>query len=193
MISIKKENEVRRLLSLGTYSQREICSMVGVSRATVNSIMQGKFHLSVDKQAQERRMQDSIIPLPYGPLVRCPGCGGMVLMPCLLCYVTNGKKSSDCHSTITPPEDRVCILCHERKPAVEFRSDVTEAGGELRCYHTCFQCRGIAIRKKTYTKHRRVGPKSERMEDILDIRMTRESKKWRYPEENIKLNKRSFQ
>lgn len=75
--------EIRELLVQGGLSQRGIAQRLDVSRGTVSAIARGK---RPDHAARPRRRADDFIP-PAGPPVRCPGCGGMVRMPCLLCHV----------------------------------------------------------------------------------------------------------
>ncbi len=87
MIALAKFHETRRLLVLGNLSQRRIAAIVGISRATVNAIAQGKY---ADREAREARRHGEA-PTFEGPLVRCPDCGGMVLMPCLACRVQRVK------------------------------------------------------------------------------------------------------
>ena len=79
MIAPELVDEVRRLLAEGIYGYREIAQRTGVSRGSVGAIATGKRreHVVVARQLEE----------PAGPPRRCPGCGGMVLMPCLLCRV----------------------------------------------------------------------------------------------------------
>jgi DNA-binding XRE family transcriptional regulator len=75
--------EVRRLLEEGRLSQRKIAQWTGVSRGTVNAIARGQ---RADPEARRCRGADMVVP-PSGPPRRCPGCGGMVQMPCLLCQL----------------------------------------------------------------------------------------------------------
>ena len=75
-------NEIRRLLTGEGLSYREIVRITGVSRGTVNAIAQGKRPDGLGR----RDVSDDFLP-PVGPPRRCPGCGGLVLMPCLLCHV----------------------------------------------------------------------------------------------------------
>ena len=82
MIAQAIVDEIRCLLDKGTLSQRTIARRIGVSRGTVNAIAQGKR----PDYSGLRRNADDFSP-PAGPPRRCPGCGGMVLMPCLLCHV----------------------------------------------------------------------------------------------------------
>jgi hypothetical protein len=94
MIAMSKFEEAQRLLALGTLSQRKIAAKVGISRATVGAIASGKFQ---DREARQRARAEAEELIPAGPLVRCAGCGGRVLMPCLLCRVRglNEKEQND--------------------------------------------------------------------------------------------------
>lgn len=83
MISPMVIDEVRRLLNEQKLSQRTIARRVGVSRGTVNAIWLGK------RSDRDRRCRtdgdDSLFD--SSPPQRCPGCGGLVHMPCLLCRI----------------------------------------------------------------------------------------------------------
>jgi hypothetical protein len=83
MITPLVVREVKRLLAEGSYSQRKIARMTGVSRTTVRVIASGK-RRDRDTPAREPRMG---LDKPTGPPRRCPGCGGLVYMPCRLCHV----------------------------------------------------------------------------------------------------------
>jgi hypothetical protein len=83
MLSMAIVEEVRRMLREGRFSQRGIAAKMGVSRGTVNAIALGK---RPDRPARQMASDDGFLP-PSGLPVRCPGCGGKVQMPCLLCYV----------------------------------------------------------------------------------------------------------
>ena len=83
MITATVVEEIRRMLREGRLSQRKIASQIGVSRGTVNAIALGRRRRRRDARPGRGR---GFIP-PTGPLVRCPGCGGRVQMPCLLCYL----------------------------------------------------------------------------------------------------------
>ena len=74
--------EVRRLLAETKLCQRKIAQLVGVSRGTVGSIASGR---RPDYEGLPR--DEDEIDEPAGPPARCPGCGGMVYMPCRLCRV----------------------------------------------------------------------------------------------------------
>ncbi len=78
MIATKIVADVRRLLAEGTHSQRKIARLTGISRGTVGAIVSGR---RPDYDNSDNGDQEE----PPGPPKRCPGCGGMVYMPCLLC------------------------------------------------------------------------------------------------------------
>ena len=83
MIAEKVVAEIRRLLRSGSVSQRAIARRVGVSRGTVGAIALGR---RGDRETFSREDDDSPADYaPAGPPRRCPGCGGLVFMPCLLC------------------------------------------------------------------------------------------------------------
>ena len=73
--------EIEDLLSAGTLSQRKIAQRLSVSRGTVNAIALGKRPCRTDRQHAD------VFGFSSGPPQRCPGCGGMVHMPCLLCRI----------------------------------------------------------------------------------------------------------
>ncbi len=83
MISTAVIDEIQRLLGEGRLSQRKIARQIGVSRGTVNAIAMGK---RIDSARREGVSGDGFVP-PRGRAKRCPGCGGMVKMPCLLCFI----------------------------------------------------------------------------------------------------------
>jgi len=88
MIAPVVVEEIRDLLREGEFSQRQIAQRLGVSRGTVNAIALGRRTDVVLRTPEEEGF-----PAPAGAAVRCPGCGGRVQMPCLLCYVREWKKS----------------------------------------------------------------------------------------------------
>ena len=83
MIAPSVVRQIRRLLAEGRYSQRKIARMTGVSRGTVGAIAGGR-RPDYEAMAQARQSE---LERPTGPLRRCPGCGGLVSMPCRLCRV----------------------------------------------------------------------------------------------------------
>jgi hypothetical protein len=88
MIASSIVDKVVRLLAEGRLSQRAIAHATGISRGTVASIAQGK-------RPRERRTKDrfSDPSRPLGPPRRCPGCGGLVYLPCLLCRIRQRKAN----------------------------------------------------------------------------------------------------
>ena len=75
--------EIKRLLADEGLSQRTVVRRTGVSRGTVHAIARGK---RPDHDPRDDPDDDGF-QYPTGPTKRCPTCGGMVLMPCLLCRV----------------------------------------------------------------------------------------------------------
>ena len=88
MIATSVVDEVRRLLRQRTLSQRDIARRLGISRGTVSAIYLGKRQ---DHKSRNRRENEVLAPT--GPLERCPGCGGLVYMPCLLCRIRALKQT----------------------------------------------------------------------------------------------------
>jgi transcriptional regulator with XRE-family HTH domain len=80
MIAAKTIAEIHRLLDLKTYSQRQIARLLGVSRGTVGSVALGRRRGDSPRDTGKEDLAES-----SGPPARCPGCGGLVYMPCLLC------------------------------------------------------------------------------------------------------------
>ena len=72
--------EIRRLLGEGRLSQRAIARHLGVSRGIVHAIANGKRR----ERVAPGRLPPRLL-VDEGPWERCPGCGGIVQMPCLLC------------------------------------------------------------------------------------------------------------
>lgn len=97
MIAPYLVDEVKRLLNEGSLSQREIARKTGVSRGTVNAIALGK-------RPEPRRLRTAADEFlaPAGPPRRCPGCGGLVRMPCLLCRVRQMKESGRLRASRNP-------------------------------------------------------------------------------------------
>ncbi len=79
MIAPQIVTEIRRLLAVGGLSQRKIAERMGVCRGTVHAIASGR---RPDYEPLPRTDDDEE---SAGPAARCPGCGGMVYLPCRLC------------------------------------------------------------------------------------------------------------
>lgn len=82
-------DEAQRLWSTGQWSQRQISRYLGICRATVRLIILGKYTIRLREQDEQ---QAAMFDPEAGPPEHCPTCGGMVYMPCHLCYV-RGLKS----------------------------------------------------------------------------------------------------
>jgi hypothetical protein len=94
MIPPKIVAEVRRLLAERKLSKRKIAELTGVGRNSVCAIASGR------RMDREPRAADE----PLGPPQRCPGCGGMVYMPCLLC---SARQSAAEQPQSAPPGEPV--------------------------------------------------------------------------------------
>ncbi len=83
MIAAAVIEEIYRMLGERQSSQRGIARRLGVSRGTVNAVARGR------RPAYSRRpaVHYRGFQPPSGLPRRCPGCGGMVQMPCLVCYL----------------------------------------------------------------------------------------------------------
>ena len=89
MVPQHKVDSVRRLLVEGRLSQRRIAKLIGISRATVGAIANGRR----PKYPIPHRAENDPFGPPTGPPQRCVGCGGMVYVPCRLCYVRDLKET----------------------------------------------------------------------------------------------------
>lgn len=115
MLTEDKYNAVVALRDSGE-SRKHATRTTGVSRGTVASIFNGTYHCGskTRKLASVRKQFESTIP--KGEFVRCPGCGGMVQMPCLLCYIDDGKRIT---SGVPNVSIRRCQQCGKTKPELE--------------------------------------------------------------------------
>ena len=81
MLPLAVVEEIRRLVEEGVLSQRKIATKLNVSRGTVGAIANGKRGLYGSEPDPEN---PEICSLSLPP-ERCPGCGALVYMPCILC------------------------------------------------------------------------------------------------------------
>jgi DNA-binding XRE family transcriptional regulator len=152
MISLKSEEEIRKLIAEGSWSQREISQKTGISRGTISSIVNGTFRIR--KATASDTIAEGGIVHPSGEYVRCPGCGGMVQMPCLACYFNKREqKYPDCvlESFRNPkPKSltKCCISCGKTKPIGEFRTSGCISDGDVMCLSTCDACRHAEYQNK---------------------------------------------
>jgi len=98
MIAPYAAQRVRKLLAEGNLSQRKIAVLTGVSRGTVSAIAAGR---RPDYPRRQTGSEERQAPELDGPPVRCPGCGGMVYMPCRLCR-TRAMESNRPKPAIPP-------------------------------------------------------------------------------------------
>jgi hypothetical protein len=96
MIADNVVQQIRQLLAQGELSQRKIARVVGVSRGTVSAIALGRRPDYPSGGAPYRRdpAQAETLLWGPGPMQRCPGCGGMVYMPCLACRIRAMKDEA---------------------------------------------------------------------------------------------------
>ena len=87
MLAAKTVIEIQRLLDAKTHSQRRIAVLLGVSRGSVAAIASGKRRAELADECDDAPAEHA------GPPARCPGCGGLVYMPCLLCRL---RKENPC-------------------------------------------------------------------------------------------------
>ncbi len=80
--------QIRQLLNEGAMSQRAIAYRTGVSRGTVQAIASGGRVEQPDRHPAD--LYDALTP--SGRPRRCPTCGGLVQMPCLLCHVRRMRE-----------------------------------------------------------------------------------------------------
>ena len=84
MIAEEKIREAETLLAKGKVSHRKIAIITGLSRGTISLIANGKRKIYVKTIDPDMPGEPE-----KSPPVRCPTCGGMVRMPCLLCFLKN--------------------------------------------------------------------------------------------------------
>ncbi len=98
MLAPSVVNEIRRLLVGQELSYRKISRITGVSRGTIGSIAAGT---RPDYEAMRPPRSDDPLE-PTGPPQRCPGCGGLVYLPCRLC---DARKLIDARQETKPAKN----------------------------------------------------------------------------------------
>ena len=81
MLPLATIEEIDRLLRDDQLSQRKIAKQLGVSRGTVAAVATGRRGM----YGKEPEDETSRSLAPQSPPVRCPGCGFLIYMPCLVC------------------------------------------------------------------------------------------------------------
>ena len=117
--------EIRNLLATGL-SYRKIAQTTGVSRGSIGAIANGRRVDHVPREEENLRRLN-------GPLARCPTCGGLVCLPCLLCgtRATLGKRSRETLGDLPASESLGLALEDEhrqRYESVRFRGEADDRG-----------------------------------------------------------------
>ena len=112
MIEPETIQRVARLLASGQYSQRTIARLAAVSRATVSQVAHGLFNEEIASMTADELETDQVeIQRPY---VRCPTCGGRVLLPCLLCQLhareERDRRRTRLRAWLAPPDGQCEIV-----------------------------------------------------------------------------------
>jgi hypothetical protein len=89
MIVLSTVQEIDRLLREGKLSQRKIAARLRVSRSTVAAIAKGERQLYGRETGRSER--DAIEPSRESK--RCPACGYLVYMPCVICMARHYLKT----------------------------------------------------------------------------------------------------
>jgi hypothetical protein len=118
MIAPKLVAEIQRLLDTKTHSQRRIAAMMGVSRGSVAAIASGKRRDPLLGESNDAPAETS------GPPARCPGCGGLVYMPCLLCRLRkeNPRNAARHRMTVSAASTRLDLRPEHRTRYEEVRA-----------------------------------------------------------------------
>ncbi len=88
MIARDIVRDIRQMLTEGRLSQRAIAARTGVSRGT---ILRHRPRKRGDYPPRYIPKDMHFMP-PAGRPVRCSGCGGLVQMPCLACYLRRRNR-----------------------------------------------------------------------------------------------------
>ena len=99
MIAFAVIRKVKLLLAAGELSQRAIARHTRISRGTVGGVATGK-RPDYEALAAAGSMQPAA--RPDGPAERCPGCGGLVYMPCRVCAARSGEPAPRIPSSANP-------------------------------------------------------------------------------------------
>jgi transposase len=86
--------ELLRLWNSGL-SLRQASTKVGISRNTAEKIVAGEYMCRNDDFVPESKLKSRTARVNEAKLVRCPGCGGKVELPCRLCAANRHKDVSN--------------------------------------------------------------------------------------------------
>jgi hypothetical protein len=127
MLAMTKVKEAERLLLEGRLSQRKIATLIGISRATLSAIANGRrpdYEARLAARASEME--------PQGPIVRCGGCGGRVHSPCRACRVrATIDQQSESARTMRRRNQELALrlqLNSERTAALEREAEIERRG-----------------------------------------------------------------
>lgn len=102
MLSVEKIEQIERLGRNAALSLRAIAKKVGVSAETVNRVL-ARVITSTSRAERRKKLVKRTAELPRRSRTyhHCPGCGGTVQMPCLLCELkamgeSEGEPSEYC-------------------------------------------------------------------------------------------------
>lgn len=115
--------ETKRLLALGTISQRKVATRVGISRGSVGNIFHGRRRDAPDPGELN---PDEVV---FYPATRCTGCGGKIhITPCRLCKAravlaaaqrrpgqNDPRNDRSLNLNLSPTEQARYATIHERK------------------------------------------------------------------------------
>ena len=87
-LTLEMLREIPRLAATGQWSQRRLARFFGIARDTVKNVLEGKYQA----HQQEREANDHLLFDQVDPPHRCPGCGGLVHLPCHLCHIRRLKQ-----------------------------------------------------------------------------------------------------
>ena len=85
----EREGKALELLREGSWSVEVIARRVGLEMERVRALA-SEVGVRTHRSGQRRAAED--VPRDGGEPRRCPTCGGLVYMPCYLCYVRDLKR-----------------------------------------------------------------------------------------------------
>ena len=119
MLKPYQVEEVRQLHAQGL-SRRAIARKTGRARVTVDRIL-NDLRPDYEVTRPNRRQTDDIFD---GPPVRCPGCGGNVFMPCVVCRDRDARETRR-HTTRLQRALRKARASRKPETDTRFRADRT--------------------------------------------------------------------
>lgn len=97
MISDDTVRVIQVFLREGHLTQNAIAKLTGVSKGTVQAIAQGR------RKYLQRGQEVLTNEAATGLIVRCPDCGGMTQMPCMVCDRLSLKEQALAKNRLTTP------------------------------------------------------------------------------------------